>query len=358
MFARTVDNRLWLFVVPLAVAAVWGFVAHGSPSRSAAPALGRPEKLPGTLYCRSWPGGDHRLWQIGADGTRPRLLPDGVSGEPSRHLHAGRRWFIDVRPVPGETCPDGGARHELFAVRDDGRTVRLTRMPDGEPMAGSARWLPHAQDSLIGWIGRRWDTGGRVAEGGVYTMEIGFDDQGNAAGSDKIAAHLAVSRPLRSAPGPDAWSRAAVPDVDSFDWAPDGSSLALTSLRGELLMVRRSTGETRQLTARPASDPSWSPDGSMLAFKIRKAFGGIAVLSVIDSRAEVLVGDARCEPFVVAAPFWSPSGDSVVFGYVDARQNAPELPAQMDVMLAALNTGRCANLTADVSDPLVPVAWR
>lgn len=91
----------------------------------------------GTIYFSHLGG----TWTMNPDDSNKTPLPAGVSGEPSRFLHGGRRWFLQVRDIPGETYPGQSqwpTRREIFAIRDDGNpayTVQLTTEPDLETNA-------------------------------------------------------------------------------------------------------------------------------------------------------------------------------------------------------------------------------
>src|SRR5213593_2014127 len=115
---------------------------------------------PGTIYF-TWSG---LTWTMDGSGGNKTALPAGVSGEPSRLLHGGQRWFLQFTAVAG-TYPDGGQRHELFAIRGDGLlSVQLTDQADLEPFGNpganpdsrfpAGRWT--FSDSKVSWIAARW----------------------------------------------------------------------------------------------------------------------------------------------------------------------------------------------------------
>jgi len=358
MFAHRVKSHTWLVAICLTVVGVWGLTTL--PQRTAREASVTPiaESPPGTIYCCGWPWHDNRLWQMSAGDGTLRPLPEGVWGEPSRQLHAGHRWFADVRPIEGQTYPDGGTRRELFASCDDGQVVRLTDMPDVEPMPGSPRWPTHAQDCAISWIGRRWDPQGRIVEQGIYTIAVRYDPQERIARSSEPIGPPVVSLPLVTVSDAGSWWRTAAPDVDSYDWSPDGYTIAFTSFHGRLCVADLKTGETKTLTMRPALNPSWSPDGRVIVFKIREPLAGIAVISGNGGDIERIFGGAECAPFAVDSPQWSPSGNSVAFGYLTGRDRKPEHPVSMDLVVVNMANTGTTNLTAGVSESLAPIAWR
>jgi WD40 repeat protein len=358
MLANTVKNHTWLLALCLTGVGVWGLTTLPPRVTREASVTASTGGLPGTIYCCGSPWNDKRLWQMSADDKSLRPLPEGVWGEPSRQLHAGHRWFVDVRPVEGQSYPDGGARQELFASCDDGQVVRLTDMPDVEPMPGSPRWPLHGKDSMISWIGRRWDAQGGIVEQGIYAIAVRYDSQGRIATSPELIGRPVVSLALTTVSDSDAWYRAAVPDVDSHDWSPDGRAIAMASVRGRLSVADVKTGETRSPTSRPACDPSWSPDGRTIAFKIREPLAGIAVISSDGSDFEPLFGRSESEPFAVGSPQWSPSGDCVAFGCLTGRGQTPEGSVKTNLLVASTADVGIRNLTGDMPKSLSPIAWR
>lgn len=96
-------------------------------------------------------------------------------------------------------------------------------------------------------------------------------------------------------------------------WSPDGSLIAYQSERADqsVLMVVRPDGTgSRMLTEAAdggASDPSWSPDGSRLLFSSgRSGQPGVWTIAADGSSVALLVDDA-------AFPAWSPDGSKVAF---------------------------------------------
>jgi RNA polymerase sigma factor (sigma-70 family) len=96
-------------------------------------------------------------WSMNGDGSGKTALPAGVSGEPSRQLHGGQRWFLQFQPVGG-TYPDGTVRQELFAFRGDGGyAIQLTSQPDLQPFIDwmrPARWK--FDDTKVSWVAARF----------------------------------------------------------------------------------------------------------------------------------------------------------------------------------------------------------
>jgi serine/threonine protein kinase/Tol biopolymer transport system component len=295
----------------------------------------KPAALAGVIYFKVY----GRLHSMRPDGSNKTRLPDNVHGEPSRALHGGHRWFLDVREVAGEPYPTGTKRAELFAVRDDGDetvTVQLTDKPDLEP-GTSLRWTrdPESRvvDSAISWSGRLWDRGTTNSTPGIYLARIAFDDAGNVR-----AGAVRPEQPL-------------VAGGSEHDWSPDARRIVFSTGR-ELQVFERDTGRTTTLTA--GSQPAWSPDGTRIAFQ--ESLKAIRTIRLDGSDLRTLITRTNYPGVTTlgrdySRPLWSPDGEQVLYG---RNQLAVEEP---DLWLVPARGGEPVNLTSDV-DAAVPVAWR
>jgi dipeptidyl aminopeptidase/acylaminoacyl peptidase len=169
-------------------------------------------------------------------------------------------------------------------------------------------------------------------------------------------------------------------------WSPDGRALAFVGKRGEaghdgkkrvaqLHVHELVSGETRQLTALPESvdEPTWSPDGSSIAFvarvrdpayeeeddarrrprrTTRLSYKLDNVGWTVDRRQHVFVvpADGSGEPrqvtsggFDHAGPAWSPDGGRLTF--VSARTEDWDLEDVTDVYVQALDGGEPERIT-------------
>lgn len=209
--------------------------------------------------------------------ANPAWSPDG-STIAFESIDDGALYLVDVSgPVPGAPrllgvpgaapswSPDGGrvayfAEHggnlDIFTVTADGTNIkRLTR--DGAPDY-SPRWSPDGR--RIAFVSER------DGDQDVYVMD--------ADGSDQID----VSR--------DRW-----PD-DFPAWSPDGRLIAYVAyLDGadpltigdgdaEIFIVAADGSHPRDVSRNPAwdGDPSWSPDGSRIAFTRRTDHAEVYVM--------------------------------------------------------------------------------
>lgn len=356
--SRRILTRYSLFVTLFAVSVVSGTMIflHRSevPDREAV----LSEQGSGTIYCRLWQDVDGKTRQLTAGSTGLGALPMNVRGEPCRLVQGTRRWFADARQSAGPSDASLGRRYRLVVVREDGLTVQLSDGHDIEPQPGSVRWPIHARDEMLSWIGRRWNGDGVVVEGGIYTARLVRDEQGNISAVENVSESPVVDLPLAVIRESGEWFRSPVPDAESLDWSPDGKRIALASREGGLYAVDVDGGQPMLMTRSPAADPLWSPDGRMIAFKIRTPLGGVAIIPATGGTPEVIFGPLQGTPFAVTSPCWSPSARYIVFGYMGPGVARPEQPVEMDLMAVDLVEHRYVNLTRDMEGAYMPTAWR
>jgi Tol biopolymer transport system component len=100
-------------------------------------------------------------------------------------------------------------------------------------------------------------------------------------------------------------------------WSPDGTKIAFATFRpGSIeIFVMDADGSNRvQLTADPASsdfEPAWSPDGTKIAFtSIRDGDGEVYLMNADGSNPVNLTNYSEAEDF---DPAWSPDGTKIAF---------------------------------------------
>ncbi len=111
-------------------------------------------------------------------------------------------------------------------------------------------------------------------------------------------------------------------DAESADfpmWSPDGKLLAVRLRRGEdtqIGVVSAETGEVTQLTSGPGENwlPSWSPDGSKIAFAgMRGGIWDIYWVARTGGPIHKLTSQPDNLSTWVRYPVWYPSGDRIIF---------------------------------------------
>ncbi len=98
-------------------------------------------------------------------------------------------------------------------------------------------------------------------------------------------------------------------------WSPDGSRIAFHSSRtggGDIYVMNADGSGVRQLTDHPASDgsPSWSPDGKQILFDSKRSGNfDIWVMNADGTGSKRLTRD----PGRDLAPSWSPDGSKIAY---------------------------------------------
>jgi Tol biopolymer transport system component len=100
--------------------------------------------------------------------------------------------------------------------------------------------------------------------------------------------------------------------------SPDKRHVAFVTARGRLEVVDLETKQMRDLAPAWTSNPSWSPDGSMIAFEKNREhdqgweYSEVALVSL--GSGEITVLDKG------RFPSWSPKGDLIAYTDVDGKQ--------------------------------------
>jgi dipeptidyl aminopeptidase/acylaminoacyl peptidase len=128
-------------------------------------------------------------------------------------------------------------------------------------------------------------------------------------------------------------------------WSPDGSMLAYSATDGRLRRYEFSSQQTSDITDAVGRDhdPVWSPDGTTIAFLSDREDQGTDALWCVELSTRV-VRRLSAPGALVRAPVWSPDGSAIAYiGNADAYNGA--LNGQL--LVVELATGDTRSLSAD-----------
>jgi len=243
------------------------------------------------------------------------------------------------RPRTGTTAETHGIRQEIFAVAEDGTSVQLTNDPD------VLLWIPQwvadpvvGGDATIVAFGLDF-TGGTLVEGGLYRADVTFDTTYDGAVTGLAApATLYASFPIVTDSGPP-----EAPDLSSFSFAPDGARFAYRQRSTQKLWVW--DAGTSSLLIDGGSSPSWSPDGTKIAY----AWQGIYTIKPDGSGNNRLVR-ARAKT-TLRRPSWSPTASHVVYHVSN------NITGEFDIYRIGAGGSGKLNLTSDI-ESATALGWR
>ncbi len=95
-------------------------------------------------------------------------------------------------------------------------------------------------------------------------------------------------------------------------WSPDGSQIAFGSADGHLYIMSADGSNQRKLTSSSTTDgqPAWSPDGTRIAFSSNRA--GSSEIYVITPDGSNITR-LTSPPITASAPSWSPDSSKIAF---------------------------------------------
>ncbi len=358
MFTRISWSRMLILATTLG-----GLLAGSLPLEGAPPGGGGTGG--GTIYF-SANGDGLDFATMNSDGSSKTALPIG-RGEPSHLLHGGKRWFLQVRELPGESYPNGNTRTELFAVTTTGEVVQLTNQPDIEINGrryGAFRWS--SNDAAVSWTGRLWETvfvpatrnyvfTGNVVEGGIYAAEVVFGVDGPVLlpqlRSPRVRVDLVVSQGNW-----EAWAHGPTlaPNLGSHDWSPDGSLMVYSPLATSGLWIAdTASGLAVPILEGTGGNPVWSPAGNKIAFD--NSNSGIETINPDGTGRKAIIQSTATVS--VSFPHWSPTGSHLTYSSYDHFGPNKTSPGPLYIYRATAVGGGKTNLTKAYTYA-TPVAWR
>ena len=231
-------------------------------------------------------------------GTATALYAVPAAGGAERVLRQGEGRY---------DAPSWGPKGQLAYVVGDARGSRLE--VDGMAVSGTENVFPFR----VSWQSKTGDffyvSDGRIhRRSGARTSPLAF------------AAQLEVTRPdyARARRDWDSTAPRKALGILKPTLSPDAKRIAFVAL-GDLYVVPATGGKPENLTRDHAmeADPSWSPDGTRLAYTSDKG-GGLPQLWVRDMRSGTArqLTDIDTQPLGAA---WSPDGRRIAFIDVDGR---------------------------------------
>jgi len=253
-------------------------------------------------------GGNYEISKIKADGSGGAIVvydnPDGqIFLEASHQLHGGQRWFLRMDWT------------YLSATSESGVTVPLIPTGSGFRFSGGEpHWIRHANDNWVSFAGTQWETDPEtgqqtLVDEGIFRVQVQFADDGTITGGVPGSLELVISTlPFDAQPYGHDWgadgqllfvTRVQYPDFSSSTqlWMADVSD------PNDPLILPVSTGSDQ-----PISSPSWSPDGSKVAFK--GSTNDIVILTLSNGSRKTIKSNATTG---VGGLQWSPTGEWIVY---------------------------------------------
>lgn len=254
---------------------------------------------------------DAELWLMKGDGTGPRQLTDNSIDDidPAWSPNGGLVVYAS----------GNGSEYDLMILNL--RTRRARRITWRPGMETSPSWSPDGSTIVFAADARR----GRFA----------FSD-------DLFMIDVATRKIRRLTDGPE--------NEADPDWSPDGTSIVFSSdgcprsahgcnerpQNASGLLVLGSEGSVRSIVPGRGRHPTWSPDGSRIAFDDGSR---VWVYSLSESRVVPLAFSAVAGESIVE-PSWSPDGKWLL---IVSNRDGP--PGNDEIYLVSLDGRRMVRLT-------------
>jgi Tol biopolymer transport system component len=188
--------------------------------------------------------------------------------------------------------------------------------------------------------------GGVLTDAGLYAADIVFDGSGNVVG---LAAQPAA--PLVSGSTITVNNGQLRPSIAEHDWSPDGTNVVFattsdTPALRKLYIANPALGgaPVPLATSRPASDPSWSPNGAKIAFQASEFGGDLYTISINGSGEKQIAKTHSGQQNGFFPPHWSQDGQYIIYGTWGSVLG----DARADILRVKADGSGKLNLTADI----------
>jgi Tol biopolymer transport system component len=269
------------------------------------------DSMDGQIAFASSRDGDFEIYTMNPDGSDVRQLTRNQGGGAREADDQAPVWSADGRCIAfastRDHTGDGSDNFEIYVMEADGSAQ--TRLTENETLEGNPVWSPDGASILFA---RRIEPGedgfelALMSDDGTGAESL-FEIDGYGAGAfSPDGSQVAFTRCRDQegtldceiwVAGADGSDRRPLVDSRGRDgdavWSPDGTRIAFTSDRdrngqcffhdcwghnGEIYVMNADGSEQRRLTDDPGDDqfPTWSPDGSRIAFAgLRDVEGGV-----------------------------------------------------------------------------------
>jgi len=179
---------------------------------------------------------------------------------------------------------------------------------------GASHWVRTASDEWVSFEGTLWHTDPvtsqrTLVDEGIFRLQVDFGLDGSIIGGVPESLELVISTlPFGAQPG-------------GHDWGPEGQLLFVTRLQNagggsstNLWMADVTDPDAPVVwpvntgSNQPISVPSWSPDGSKVAFQEHTT--GIVILTLSNGSRRSIKSNATTG---VGSPLWSPTGNGIIY---------------------------------------------
>ena len=297
---------------------------------------------PGTIYFSRY-NGDYM--SMNGDGTGKKVVPVSI---PSYQQHAGSRWSLGGGYIDGPLDPNGNPPWELFASNASGRQIQLTGDPDTVWNSSVApSWGKN--DSFVSFAGVRNTATGVI--GGLFVVAIDWSSGIPIAGAPVLVLPTSVTA--------GSWWGWSVPNLYKHDWSPTGTEVVYEAqnLAGIQQLYVASFSPlgvvTRELTVGSSASPTWSLDGSRIAFHRGEIWtikpDGTGSLKL------TLYSLTKTEERRQSDPTWSPDGAYLAFTDVVTKRSSGA--STVSVRRIPASGGSIINLTSGLGNSAA-AHWR